>query len=87
MTKSLGELRNQNKKYAKIHLFLNRDQDKLSEITKISRNQCISQSGLRLLGLDIDVKTKSKNVDPDFLTVKTNFLKMSRFSQLSRQTF
>ena len=34
-----------------------------------------------------DVETKSRNLDlgQDFLTVETNFLKMSRFSRLSRQ--
>jgi hypothetical protein len=82
-------LRNLNKKYAKIHLLLNQDQNKLLRNDKISSSWWTSQSWSRLLCLDIDVKTKSRSLDLnwDFSTVEMNFLTMSRFPQLSRQTF
>jgi hypothetical protein len=43
----------------------------------------------KLLGLylNIDTKLRSLDLDGDFSTVQTYFLKMSRISQLSRQTF
>jgi len=89
MTKSLNVLRNLNKKYAKIHLLLNQDQNKLLRNDKISSSWWTSQSWSRLLCLDIDVKTKLRSLDLnwDFSTVEMNFLTMSRFPQLSRQTF
>ncbi len=57
---SLNEWRNLNKKYAKIHLLLDPDQDELSRNDKISRSCRISRSWSRLLGWDIDVKTMSR---------------------------
>ncbi len=46
----------------------------------------ISQSWSRLLGLEGGVETKSRflNLDRDILIIETNFLKVSRFSRLSR---
>ncbi len=59
----------------------------MSRITKMFSSRQISWSQLRLEGLDIDVETKSRNVDKDFSAVETNFLKMPRISQLLRRTF
>jgi hypothetical protein len=52
-------------------------------------SQRTSGSWSKLFGLDIAVKTKSRslNLNRDFSTVKTHFLKMLRFFWLSRQTF
>jgi len=66
MAKSLDILKNLDKKYAKIHLFLN--QEELFKITEISRSQQISRS--RLFGLDIDVETRLRNLNRD--TIETN---------------
>jgi len=72
----------------KIHALLDRDRDKLSGNAKIFRSRQISQSRLRLFGLDIDVETKSRSLDldRDFSTVETHFLMLSRFSRLLRLT-
>ncbi len=69
---------------AKIHALLESDQDKLSRNAKIFRSRWISQSRLRLFGLDIDVKTKLRSLDQDFTTVEMHFLTLSRFSRLLR---
>jgi hypothetical protein len=52
-------------------------------------SQQISQSRSRHLGLESGVETKSRflNLDRNFSIVETSFLKVSRFSQLSRQAF
>jgi hypothetical protein len=60
---------------------------KLLRFTKNLRSWRISQSQSRLLGLEGDVKTKSRLLDWDFSIVETSFLKLSRFSQRSRLTF
>ena len=46
----------------------------------------IATSRSRYLDLDGDVETKSRflNLDRDILIVEANFLKLSRFSRLSR---
>ena len=83
------QVENLEEKYAKFNLILDRDWDELSRNDKILRSQWTSQSWSRLLGMDIDVETKSRSLDldKDFSIVKTKFFKMSRFSQLSSQTF
>jgi hypothetical protein len=59
----------------KIHALLDRDRDKLSRNAKIFRSRRIFRSRSRLFGLDIDVETKSRNLDldRDFSIVETNF--------------
>ncbi len=68
-----------------IHAFLDRDRDKLSRNAKIFRSRQISRSRSRLFGLDIDVETKSRNLDRDFSTVKTHFLTLSRLTLWRRR--
>ncbi len=74
--KSLNILKNLDPKISKNWLLLVQDGDKLARITKISRSQLIFQSQSILLGLEVGVKTISKNLDivQYLLFVHRNFL-------------
>jgi hypothetical protein len=86
--KNLDKLRNLNQEIWWNWLTLDQDRDKLSRFAKNVMCQQISWSRSRLLRLEGGVETKSRflHLDWDFSIVKTSFLKLSRFSRLSRPT-
>jgi hypothetical protein len=86
--KNLDKLRNLNQEIWWNWLTLDQDREKLSRFAKTVMCQQISWSPSRLLRLEGSVETKSRflHLDWDFSIVKTSFLKLSRFSRLSRPT-